>query len=268
MRLAGRRRPFGRVVTIVSVALIALLSIEVAAAQAGVPEPITDEGETIRDLYYFILALAVVVFVVVEGVLIFCVLKFRKRDDTLPPQIHGSNTLELMWTGIPVLIVASIFTLSFIALEDIENDAAPEDMTVEVTGFQWSWQFKYNLNDLGPGSNPEDPGQITVLGISGENGEIPTLVIPADEVVEFKLVGADVIHSFYVRDALYKLDVVPGRDNRFTMTPRQPGIYEAQCAEYCGTDHAFMRFQMEVLERADFDAWVQEQTAAASAREP
>lgn len=268
MRLAGRRRPFGRVITIVLVALLALLSIDIAAAQAGVPEPITDEGETIRDLYYFVLVLAAIVFVLVEGVLIFCILRFRKRDENLPPQIHGSNTLELIWTGIPVLIVASIFTLTFIALDDIENDADPEDLTVEVTGFQWQWSFKYNLNDLGQGSNPDETGAITVSGVSGKNGKEPELVIPAGEVVEFKLVAADVIHSFYIRDFLYKLDLIPGRDNRFTVTPRVPGVYHAQCAEYCGTDHAFMRFTLRVVERDEFDAWVQEQSAATAAREP
>jgi cytochrome c oxidase subunit 2 len=81
--------------------------------------------------------------------------------------------------------------------------------------------------------------------------------------VEFKLVSNDVIHSFYVRDFLYKLDVIPGRDNRFVVTARTPGTYDAQCAELCGVDHALMRFTLVVDERPDFDAWIAEQAGAA-----
>jgi cytochrome c oxidase subunit 2 len=245
---------------------MALLSIGVASAQTGMPGGATDEAHDIHDLYVFVLTLALVVFVIVEAVLIFCIVRFRKKDDALPRQVHGSNALELAWTGIPVLIVASIFVFSFITLDRIENDAEPEDLTVEVTGFQWQWQFVYHLNDLGPGSNPDDEGVITILGTPDEE---PTLVLPVDEVIELKLIGADVIHSFYVRDFLYKLDLIPGRDNRFTVTARDTGVFEAQCAEYCGTDHAFMRFHVEIMTRADFDAWVQEQTSAAdTARVP
>lgn len=261
MRHAAKRRPARRALAIVLTALMALLSIGVASAQTGIPGGATDEARDIHDLYVFVLALAVVVFVIVEAVLIFCIVRFRKKDDTLPRQVHGSNALELTWTGIPVLIVASIFVFSFITLDNIENDADPEDLTVEITGSQWAWSFNYKLNDLGPGSNPEDEGEITVFGSS--QTEDPELVLPVDEVIELKLVGADVIHSFYVRDFLYKLDMIPGRDNRFTVTARDTGTFQAQCAEYCGTDHAFMRFTVRLVTRADFDAWVQEQTAAA-----
>jgi len=268
MRLAARRVPLGRLVAVAIVALLALISIDVASAQAGVPEPPTDEGRDIRDLYIFVLALAAVVFVVVEGFLIFCIIRFRKRDESVPPQIHGSNTLELIWTGIPVLLVASIFTFSFITLDEVENSAAPEDLTIDVTGFQWQWSFGYNLDDLGPGSNPDDPGSFQVLGTPDSE---PELVLPVSERIELRLHAADVIHSFYVRDFLYKLDLIPGRNNSFTVTPRETGVFQAQCAEYCGTDHAFMRFSVRIVERAEFDQWVQEQAAggaAAGARTP
>ncbi|HMO95461.1 MAG TPA: cytochrome c oxidase subunit II, partial [Tepidiformaceae bacterium] len=86
----------------------------------------------------------------------------------------------------------------------------------------------------------------------------PTLVIPVGERVEFALFSPDVIHSFYIRDFLYKLDVVPGRDNRFVVTAHTTGEFFGQCAELCGLDHAFMRFRLRVVTREEFDAWVAE----------
>jgi cytochrome c oxidase subunit 2 len=117
------------------------------------------------------------------------------------------------------------------------------------------------LNDLG--TNTPDRNAEGVITITGTAAEIPTLVVPVDEPVEFALSSGDVIHSFYVKDFLYKLDVIPGRDNRFVVIPREIGSYYAQCAELCGIDHALMRFTLEVKSRADFDTWVSEQKVTA-----
>jgi len=139
-------------------------------------------------------------------------------------------------------------------------------MTVEVTGFQYQWQFVYNVNDLGPGSDASSDEQIVLLGTPANE---PTLVLPVNERIEFKLISNDVIHSFYIPEFLYKLDVIPGRDNRFVVTTRETGTFSGQCAELCGVDHALMRFTVEVVERDEFDAWVAEQLGNGSAvREP
>jgi cytochrome c oxidase subunit 2 len=111
--------------------------------------------------------------------------------------------------------------------------------------------------------NPEDPG---------DDSGLPELVIPINEPVEFKLNAADVIHSFYFRNGLYKLDLIPGRENSFTIVANETGTYDGQCAELCGINHARMRFRVRVVERAEFDAWIAEMAensaSAAAARQP
>jgi cytochrome c oxidase subunit 2 len=174
----------------------------------------------------------------------------------------------MLWVGIPVLLVVIMFSYSVVVLLDVEHSADPEDMTVHVQGFQFQWQFTYDLNDLGPGSDPNNNGTVVVLGTPDQE---PQLVLPAGERIEFELSSNDVIHSFYVRDFLYKLDVIPGRDNKFSVTidPDAIGkVYNGQCAELCGIGHAFMRFTVKVLSRADFDAWIADQSGSNLAAQP
>ena len=272
----GIRRPARRAIVLFMFALLALAAVGTASAEVGQPKGITDEAREMHDLYLFTLALGAVVFVLVEGALIYCLIKFRKKDDTLPVQIHGSNIVEFIWTGIPVIIMVALFSYSFIVLRNIENEADPADLTVDVTGFQFQWQFTYCQNDLGKGATAavkakEDAYQgpcaaeAQEFSIIGTAKDEPTVVIPVDEPVEFRLKSTDVIHSFYVRDFLYKLDVIPGRDNKFTVTAREIDTFIGQCAELCGLNHSLMRFKIEVKSRADFDTWVAEKTAASKA---
>jgi cytochrome c oxidase subunit 2 len=267
MRNAVTRWPVRKTAILLSVALLSFVSASAALAldPTGQPPGITKEADDMHKLYLFVTAVAAVVFVGVEAALIFMILRFRKKNDELPPQIHGNNVIEVIWTAIPVIIVVSMFTAAFIVLTRVESSAAADDMTIDVTGFRFSWQFDYHLNDIGPGSDKNSDQVVTVLGKAGVENE-PTLVIPSGEPIEFALKSNDVIHSFYVRDFLYKLDVIPGRDNRFVITakPGDEGTYHAQCAELCGLDHALMRFNVKVVTREEFDQWIQQQAAAAA----
>jgi cytochrome c oxidase subunit 2 len=248
-----------RAVLLLTFALAALASVSAVAAQAGTPTPITNEGDKIGQLWVITLVIAAIVFVAVEGALIWAIIRYRKKSDELPKQTHGSTVIEFIWTGIPIVIVIILFTLSIIVLRDIENEAAPEDLTVRVTGFQFSWIFEYDMNDLGTVNDPNAEGTISIIGTAAQE---PTLVIPVGEPVEFALHSPDVIHAFYIRDFLYKLDVVPGRDNRFVVTAHTTGEFFGQCAELCGLDHAMMRFRLRVVTREEFDAWVAEMAPA------
>lgn len=242
---------------LLAVALLAIASVSVASAQSGQPAGITDEAHKMHDLWIFTLIIATIVFVGVEAAILYCIFAFRKKDDSLPAQTHGSTVVEVIWTTIPVVIVIALFSYAFVVLRDVENKAKPEDLTVQVQGFQFQWGFTYNLNDLGTKTADRNAtGEVTITGTAAQ---APTLYIPVDEPVEFALSSNDVIHSFYVRDFLYKLDVIPGRDNRFVVTAREIGEFHAQCAELCGLDHALMRFTLKVVSREDFDKWVSEQ---------
>lgn len=257
MRIFGRRSPARVATALVLVALLSLLSFDVAFANEwGQPTGITDQARDMHDLYKIVLLMAVVVFVAVEGALLFIILRFRRKSDELPPQIHGNNLLEVIWTTIPVIIVVILFVFSFIVLVDVEEEADEDALTINVTGFQFSWEFVYNTNDLGVGTNPNAENQ--TISILGTGLEEPELVIPVNEPVEFTLNATDVIHSFYVRDFLYKLDLIPGRDNKFQVTARETGTYSGQCAELCGINHALMRFSLRVVTREEFDRWIQE----------
>ncbi|GIW17710.1 MAG: cytochrome c oxidase subunit II [Tepidiforma sp.] len=266
MPSTGKLRVIRRVNLLISAALLAIASISPAFAGWGMPEPITDQAKRIQDLWVFTLIIALAVFFAVEGALLYAIFRYRKRSDELPKQTHGSTALEIVWTTIPVLIVITLFSYSFIVLRDVEKKAPSDALSIEVDGFQFSWQFTYDLARLGQGQAPAQEGTFSIIGTAAQE---PTFVIPVGEPVEFRLKSNDVIHSFYLPNFHYKLDVVPGRDNRFVITANQTGEFTGQCAELCGINHALMRFHVRVVERAEFDKWVAEQVAnKATVRQP
>lgn len=251
-------------------------TLGVASAQLGQPEGITDETDSLHNLYLLVTAMGVVVWLLVTGALVFMLVRFKRRSDELPPQIHGNNVLEIIWTGIPIIIVLVLFVFSFIVLIDVDDSAADQDeycepaegtandcvLTINVTGFQFSWIFDYDMQDLGAA----EPAEGTV-SVQGTADIIPQLVLPIDEPVEFVLNSADVIHSFYIRNSLYKLDVNPGRENTFVITPTELGTYDGQCAELCGLNHEKMRFSVRIVPREEFDAWIAENAETPEAEE-
>lgn len=263
MRRPGTRRFLRRASTVLAIGLLALASVQLALAQQ--PSGITEQAHKLHDLFLFVSALAIVVFVIVIGVLLYALVRYRKTSDELPPQTHGNTLLELLWVGIPVLLVVAMFSYSVVVLVDVEKDADAGALTIDVTGFQFQWQFTYHLNDLGVNTDPNAQGSFDIIGTGDQE---PTFVMPVGEPVEFKLTSHDVIHSFYVRDFLYKLDVIPGRNNKFTVTATKTGEFNGQCAELCGIGHALMRFHVRVVTRAEFDQWVAQQSGQTQARQP
>lgn len=193
------------------------------------------------NLYWIILIMALVVFVLVEGALLWILVRDRKREDDeqLPLQIYGNNRLEITWTVIPVLLT---FTLFIMTVRTANAVAAPpqstSDLNLRVVGHRWWWEFDY-------------PG----LGIATAN----ELHIPVGRMVQVSLESVDVIHSFWVPELSGKTDVIPGQHNTMWLTGNQPGVYYGQCAEFCGTEHALMRFRVFVDTQEDFDAWVANQ---------
>jgi cytochrome c oxidase subunit 2 len=214
--------------------------------------PVSQSGTATMNLYLLTLVIAVIVFVIVEGLLLLITLRFRRKagDETLPKQTHGSNPLEILWTIIPAVTVTALFIGAFITLNEEEAQAATPNLTIDVTGFQWQWTFEY-----------PDQG----LKLTGSGREGPVMGLPVNETVHIRLHAADVIHSFYVPQFLYKKDVVPGRTNEFDVVVQQAGTFAGQCAEFCGIGHADMHFTVQAMERSDFDNWVTQQQQHASA---
>ncbi len=224
------------------------------------PEPKTVAGESVFNLYLITLVLAAIVFVGVEGFIIYAVFRYRRRpgDDVLPEQHHGNNLIEIIWTAIPTVIVLTLFTFSMLSLAEVEARVeGDEGVNIQVEGFQWSWRFIY-----------EDPE----VSITGTAAEPPVLVVPVGEPVVLTLTTVDVNHSFYVPDFLIKRDLIdfgPQRpDNELRFTVQEAGTYAGQCAEFCGTSHADMTFVVDAMERADYDAHLAERAAGEEPEAP
>jgi len=224
-----------------------LLLIGLLAGCLLPPDPVTEVGDKVFNLYILVLVLAAIVFVGVEGFILYAVFRYRRRpgDETLPAQVHGNTMIEVIWTIIPTVIVFILFTFSMITLGDVEARSDDPGVTVQVDGFQWNWAFRY---EDGP-------------TVRGAPGAPPVLAVPVGEPVRLVLNSIDVNHSFYVPQFLIKRDLIDlgatGRDNELEFTVTEAGTYAGQCAEFCGTSHAEMTFVVEAMARADYDAYIE-----------
>jgi cytochrome c oxidase subunit 2 len=210
-------------------------------------DPAGPVAEKQADLFWLVFWIAVVVFVLVEGALVYALWRFRRRgpDDT-PKQVHGNTRLEIAWTIIPALLLAGVAVPTVGAIFDLA-EAPSGAMRVEVNAHQWWWEVRY----------PE-------LNVITAN----EVHIPTGEQVVVELTSDDVIHSFSVPRLAGKQDVVPGRVNTLNLAADEPGTYKGQCQEFCGLSHAFMKFRVIAHEPADFETWVQSQLAEAVAPPP
>lgn len=242
----------------------ALLALALLATGCGIllPEAHTREAKEVSWLYNVVLVMGGIVFVGVEGFILYSVFRYRRRDDRLPTQIHGNNLVEVIWTVIPTVIVLILFILSTLTLNSISKPATP-GVTIEVEGLQWSWVFHY-LDEDGDPTN-----DVIVKGTALSGG---VMALPVGEPIRLKLVSNDVIHSFFVPAFLVKRDVVPlpegKRPNELEFTVTEKGSYSGQCAEFCGDLHAQMTFSVEAMSREDFDAWIAAERSAESAPPP
>jgi len=227
------------------------------------PIAVTEQGAKIRDLYTIVFLIAVAIFIVVEGLIIWTVIRYRRKpgDDTLPPQIHGNNVAELVWTVVPTLIVAFLFVISWQTLNVVDTKSADAPTKIRAVAGQFQWQFDYLTPD----------GQTILYTQLLATGDTGGLFVPAGRTVLLSLVSNDVIHAFYVPQFLFKRDVVPGRVNEFDFKVDASDAgqtFRGQCAELCGTGHSIMLFEVHALTGPDFDKWLTDQIAQANATPP
>jgi cytochrome c oxidase subunit II len=232
--------------------LIVLLAAPVALAGCGLVDHAgergrSEQGRDIFDLWQGSVIAALVVGVLVWGLIAWAVIRYRRRGDELPTQRQYIVPIEILYTAIPVVIVAVLFALSYRTQRDVDAVTSDPDLVVEVTGFQWQWQFHYVEEDITVTGLPEKP---------------PVMVLPVDTTVRLVLTSPDVIHSFYVPDFLYKRDVIPGVENEVDVDVVDVGRYTGRCAEFCGLDHAKMTFEVDAVTMDDFREWVADQQVA------
>jgi cytochrome c oxidase subunit II len=218
----------------------------------GSHTPVTEQGKDIYSLYNLLFVVAAVIFLLVEGAIVFAALRYRRRDDRLPPQFHGNNLLEVAWTLIPLLIVATLFGLTWGVLNKVDARANDPAVTVNLQGFQWQWSFTYQ----GETVQVEKGQPAQDLTIKGTAAKPPEIYLPVGEPITFNEQSRDVIHSFYIPRFLFKKDVFPGHTNSFSLTITKPGRYHGQCAQYCGLAHGQMHFYINAVSPAAYQAWL------------
>ncbi len=209
--------------------------------------PASTPADSIFGLSTFVLWVTGAIFVVVFALLLYSVVKFRTRrndDGREPPQVYGSNQVELAWTVIPILIVVALFLVSARVIISIQQAVPPEKaLEVVVIGHQFWWEYRY------PGLQVVTANELHVP-VSDPQHPTPTFL---------QLLSADTDHSFWVPRLAGKTDLIPNHPNNTWIDPHQPGLYLGQCAQYCGTQHAKMLLRVYVQSRDDFERWVQEQ---------
>lgn len=239
----------------------------------------SETGKQARWINHVILVpMMVVVSLFVLALLLWVVVAYRRREGREPSRTTHNTLIEVIWTLVPVLILVVIAVPS-ISLIAKQYQPAPEDaLTVKVTGYQWYWGYSYPDNggfEVISNMLPEDEAEAR-----GEPYQLAAdnrMVIPAGKPVKLLVTAADVIHSFAIPSAWFKLDAVPGRINEKTLQIDEPGVYYGQCSELCGARHGFMPITVEVLPEEQFNAWVlaqggtlggEEDVADAPAEEP
>jgi cytochrome c oxidase subunit 2 len=223
------------------VGAVALAALPACSTTWGAPEARSEQGREILGLWRLFMPVAIVIGLLVWGLITWCIVRYRRREDGLPPQTRENLRIEIVYTAVPLVVVVVLFTASVVVQRRVDRVASRPDLTVEVEGFQWQWRFRY-----------VDQG-VTVTGVPEQP---PELVLPVGKRAHFVLTARDVIHSFYVPGFLFKRDAIPGIVNRFDITPRQPGRYAAACAEFCGLRHDAMRFAVSVVAPSEFEDWV------------
>jgi cytochrome c oxidase subunit 2 len=204
-------------------------------------DPVSPSATPIRDLFMLVFGVIGIIFVVTQGALVWSLIRYRARGDetTEPPQIYGSNPIELAWTVIPILIVFILFLVTTRTIYSLDMQEPPEGaLRVKVTGHQWWWEFEYLDLDF-----------VT----AGE------LHVPKGVPVFLDLRSADVIHSFWVPRLSGKTDCIPNRENHLWFQADEIGTWYGQCAEFCGTQHAKMLIRVISEEESEFEAWVANQ---------
>ena len=251
-----RRRAAGVLVLLVGLLLAATLCMASGPNdKARVPnifDPESTPADRVFHLSIFVLAITGLIFVTVTVLLVYAVVKFRQRsgdDGKEPPQVYGSNQIELAWTVIPILIVLVLFLATARVIHSVEDEPEPPSaIDVTAIGHQFWWEFRY-----------------PALGVVTANELHVPVSDPAHPTPTFiKLLSADTDHSFWVPQLAGKTDLIPNHPNSMWIDPHRTGLFVGQCAQYCGTQHAKMLLRVYVDSPEEFDAWARGQKKPAN----
>jgi cytochrome c oxidase subunit 2 len=229
--------------------------------RGAIPEGASDRSGPIIEFWQWSWVAALVIGVLTWGLIFYACFKFRRRsEDEVPVQTRYNLPMEILYTIAPVIVVLVFFKFVVDTQNEVSAQTTQTDHVVKVVGQQWSWTFNY-IDDPALGGEADfencETSETCVYNV-GTPAQMPTLYLPVGESVRFELSSPDVIHSFWVPAFTYKLDVIPGRDNAFEMTPTRTGTFAGKCAELCGTYHSRMLFNVEVVTEERFEEHLRE----------
>ena len=244
--------------TAVSALLLTGCSEQASVGWLPTQRGVTDNADTIMDLWIGTWIAALAVGLVTWGLMLWCIIAYRRRkyETGYPSQVSYHAPLEIFYTAIPIILIVSFFTFSDRAEREITAPKSETaDVTIEVYGKQWAWDFNYldeNVYFAGVQARLDKEGK------EGVEETLPTLYLPVNSTVDLQLKSRDVIHSFWVPAFLEKRDTIPGMTNHmYFTTGSEPARYQGKCAELCGEYHSEMLFNVEVVSQEDYDAYIQ-----------
>jgi cytochrome c oxidase subunit II len=224
--------------------------------QLGFQDSVTPVMDDITSFHNLLLYIITIIAAFVLALLIIIIVKFNARANPTPSRTTHNTTLEVLWTVVPVIILALIVVPSF-RLLFFQLNTPPADLTIKATGNQWYWSYsypddgyKFEFSSYMVPENKITADQPRLLAVDNE------MVVPVNKIVRIQTIGSDVIHSFTVPSFGIRIDAVPGRLNETWFKANREGVYYGQCSELCGRDHAYMPIAVRVVSEADFATWV------------
>lgn len=253
-RRAGHRVTLGRTAGVLVAAGALLASLAGCSVKDwfafGWPHGgITPQAHQMYNLWIGSTIAALAVGVFVWALIFWCVVRYRKRGEQLPPQTRYNMPIEVLYTAVPFLVVAVLFYYTAITESYVNREPANPDVTVQVVAFKWNWQFNYPTVKDNTGAE---------VSTTGSSSYIPVLVLPEGKRIRIKENSKDVIHSFWVPQLLFKRDVIPGVTNSFEVTLDKTGSYVGRCAELCGAYHSQMNFELRSVTPEKYQRWLKD----------
>jgi cytochrome c oxidase subunit 2 len=228
-------------------------SADTPLGRLGYPEPITEQGPILLSFWQNAWIAAFVVGVLTWGLIFFAIIAYRRKTaDGAPVQTRYNMPLEILYTVTPAIMIFALFIVTARDQSEITKLTSNPPNSVGVVAFKWNWGFNYEVTE-----RKGQPGAVDAVAYdTGTPAKPAELWLPVNERVRFQLTSPDVIHSFWVPQFLFKMDVIPGRLNQFELTPNKVGTFAGKCAELCGVDHSRMLFTVHVVPRPEYEAHI------------
>ena len=263
--MAGRRR---RILLVLSAA-----ALPVVLGGCQVPafwgfRGSSTQGQDEFKLYAGTFIAAIVVGVLVGGLILWAVIRYRRRSEDMPRQFQYHIPLEITYTIVPIVIVLVLFGFTVVTENNVDALASHPATVVDVYAFQWGWEFDYPHHVVVQAGTTTDPDPVGPAGVSGPACQPaawclgPGLVLPAGQTVQIELRSKDTVHGFYVPEFNFSRYAQPGVLNEFDITVNKPGVYRAQCSQLCGLYHSLMLFHVVAMAPAQFQAWLSSQLSS------